>query len=406
MLPTINGKSFLECSEDDFKEIINDSVFRENEFIDYKEFFSIDNHPKGPERDKAIAEFRSDICSFANANGGFLIIGIHEDNGVPSNICGIEIKDDNPDRFELRLKNYLQAIQPRVPSCQFHFIMLENGKTLVIIFIKHDAFAPYIHLENGKDYRVYKRMGNSKTVIAYADLKKMFVKSVALEKEIRDYRLERIEVFQKYGKKTYLTSPPFFLFHIIPETFLDTTYNQNYYVIEKKKRANFIELFYKVGDVVGFMPTVDGLNFPPRTTDVQCNLCNNGIVEVYQPLCTFLKKDSENRDRLDYWGILSTIDEVFPQYMRKMNPFLSANFVYLCCSIVDCENIYTDCREGSLVHGKIDREIVLCPPVMIENSDDDSSIELAKKRLKLDVSLSVGIKNSQLLNDLINDLYP
>ena len=44
MLPLLNNKSLLDCDYDDFKDLIHNEVFRENQFLDYKEYFSfLDN---------------------------------------------------------------------------------------------------------------------------------------------------------------------------------------------------------------------------------------------------------------------------------------------------------------------------------------------------------------------------
>ena len=91
MLPKINGKSFLECTEDDLKNLLDNPDFRENEYIDYKQNFAFLELPKGKERNEKIAEFKSDVCSFANANGGFLIFGISDVEGCASELIGIEI---------------------------------------------------------------------------------------------------------------------------------------------------------------------------------------------------------------------------------------------------------------------------------------------------------------------------
>lgn len=36
MLPTINGKSFLEVTEDDLKVLVENADYRESDYIDYK----------------------------------------------------------------------------------------------------------------------------------------------------------------------------------------------------------------------------------------------------------------------------------------------------------------------------------------------------------------------------------
>ena len=47
------------------------------------------------------------MCAFANAEGGYLIIGISDDNGCASELCGIDIPDDDLDKFELDRRNDL-----------------------------------------------------------------------------------------------------------------------------------------------------------------------------------------------------------------------------------------------------------------------------------------------------------
>lgn len=70
MLPKLNNKSFLECTEEDFESLIENLDYRENEYIDYKKNFAFLEIPKEKkaERNCKIAEFRSDVCSFANAD--------------------------------------------------------------------------------------------------------------------------------------------------------------------------------------------------------------------------------------------------------------------------------------------------------------------------------------------------
>lgn len=133
MLPLINGKSFLSCSEADLQVLLDNSDFREDEYLDYKATFSFLEMPKGKERDAKKTEFKSDVCSFANADGGYLIFGISDKNGCASAIEGIDVPNYDTDRFELDRRNDLNGIQPKVPPLQFSFIQLESGKYIVVI---------------------------------------------------------------------------------------------------------------------------------------------------------------------------------------------------------------------------------------------------------------------------------
>lgn len=220
MLPTINNKSFLECDEEDLKLLIENPDYRENEYIDYKKNFSfLEIKDKKEFIIQKKCEFKSDVCAFANAEGGYLIFGISDDNGCASELCGINILNDDTDKFELDRRNDLMGIQPRIPYLKFHFIKLENGKFIIIIYIKHDNFAPYLHIENEKNHQVFRRTGNKKATMTYTELRNMFNQSLSLDKEIYKYRKERIEYYSEQSENKNDIFSRFLLLHIIPETF-------------------------------------------------------------------------------------------------------------------------------------------------------------------------------------------
>lgn len=222
MLPKINNKSFLECTETDLETLKENPDFRENEYIDYKKNFAFLEISKGKERDAKISEFRSDVCAFANSEGGYLVFGISDENGCAKEIVGIDISDDNTDKFEVDRRNNLNGIYPRTPYLKFHFIKLQDGKYVVVIYIKHDSFAPYTHIKDENNYLMFKRSGNKKITMTYAEMKNMFNQSLSLDKEIRNYRIERIDYYRSQAETEQSIYSRFLLFHIIPETFLDS----------------------------------------------------------------------------------------------------------------------------------------------------------------------------------------
>ena len=135
-MPTINGKSLLDCSLEDIKGILDDQDYRESEYIDYKKSFEITEIPKSntDALNKAKAEFRKDVCAFANAQGGYLIYGIKEaGNAVPHDAAGFLIANDNTDTFENTVKNALQTISPRIPHYEIRFI--PNETNYIVIWV-------------------------------------------------------------------------------------------------------------------------------------------------------------------------------------------------------------------------------------------------------------------------------
>ena len=110
----INNKNFQDWTEEDLKVLLHNDAYRENNFIDYKvDFAPFKCEDKNKKKEKQ-AEFRSDVCSFANADGGYIFYGIGEDAGMAGALVGIVLS--NPDRFELDRRNELQAIRPVMPD--------------------------------------------------------------------------------------------------------------------------------------------------------------------------------------------------------------------------------------------------------------------------------------------------
>lgn len=78
----INGKQFDDWIESDIEAILQQDTYRENDHIDYKETFAILDCTDKAVKKKKQDEFRHDICSFANGEGGYLIFGIKENKVI------------------------------------------------------------------------------------------------------------------------------------------------------------------------------------------------------------------------------------------------------------------------------------------------------------------------------------
>lgn len=412
MLPQINGKSLLLCNQDDLRVLLDNADFRENEHIDYKQTFSFLEMPNGKERNAKINEFKSDICSFANSEGGFLIFGISDDNGCASELIGIEIPDDNTDKFELDRRNNLANILPRTPYLKFHFIKLENGRFVVIIYIKRDNFAPYVYVEDEKNYKIYKRTGNRKQIIMYSELKNMFMQSLSLEKEILSYRTNRIRYFQGQEDDSYGTYSKFLLLHIIPEHFTDTSYNENIFVLEKSQKYSFANIFSHFSCSHFSIPCVDGIRFV-STSDIGPHsegvIFNNKIVECFFPLK--LASDTSPRYPNGFLAckyLWEKIEKAIRKYVDVFDNLLDEQKVYIGISIVGCKGMATTSQEEAFINfsnSQIDRNQIVCQPVEFENTNDDEIVETVLKKLYIEFALSVGRKHDETLNRYIKDVY-
>ena len=392
MLSQINNKSLLECTEEDFAEIINNPDYRENQYLDYKRTFSFLEVDKSEAAEK-ISEFRNDVCSFANAEGGYLIYGIADKDGMASRIIGVEIV--NPDKFELDLRNKLTPIMPKIPPVQFHFVKLASGKYIVIIFIDHDYYAPYLHLEDQKNYKIYKRDGNQKTTIGYMELKNMFVQSRVLETEILEFRKRRIEYYKEEGIEQFM------LYHIIPESFLND--RKELFLIEKQKNISFAAVFSGAGIDTRSTPCVDGLRFYNTYGDEKAIIYNTGVVEFLLPLKTYI---GTVNDRIFLYpeAVWDKIDYVSQGYQSIMPEFFGNQRYFGCVSIVGCKDITSEGSDLPRFETVIDRNEIVCEPIVFTKIEEKPVFYLDLKRLHLEYLLALGIKRNSLVNDLINDI--
>lgn len=403
MMPTINGKPFMDCSEEDLQVLIDNPDYRESDYLDYKASFSFLDIPKNdPKRLEHIAEFRSDVCQFANAEGGYLIYGIKDKKGQASEIVGIDIPGDNTDKFELERKNNLVPIMPKIPSVKFKFVPLASGKYVVVIAVTRDSYAPYIHLEGEHDFRIYKRVGNGKKALSYMELKNMFIQSRSLENDVLRYRKDRINYFRDNNDTIGGKRLRFLLLHIIPETFTDSSYNQNVFQLERSGKAKYSPMFSSVGCSEVSIPNVDGLRYSHYQNPAECFMNNNGIVECFLPLdncyIDYLKQDGPELIAHTYlWDHIKNIVDYYNEHLLSN---IDASRVFICLTIVGCKGVVSSTRSPSHFgpNSFIDRNDVLCSPVVFLKDENN---EEAIKLLNVEYLLSIGIRNAKELDDFV-----
>lgn len=153
----INNKEFSDWTKEDLKALIENDAFRENNSIDYKVNFAMLECTDKNQKRKKQAEFRNDICSFANSDGGYIFFGISEVSGMAKDLQGITISD--LDHFELERRNELQSIQPVMPEVKFSFIPLneDKDKYVVVLHIHRGFYKPYITEEQEGEFHFYIR---------------------------------------------------------------------------------------------------------------------------------------------------------------------------------------------------------------------------------------------------------
>lgn len=144
----------------------------------------------GTEADN-IREFLADVSSLANANGGDLVFGIEEADGIASGLPGVLF--ENPDNEILRLEQILQThIDPRLIGLRIHPIPLANGNCVLIIRVPRGLQPPHrvTYRNSGK---FYSRNSRGKYELDVHELRHAFIDASQLPNRFRQLHAEGVE---------------------------------------------------------------------------------------------------------------------------------------------------------------------------------------------------------------------
>lgn len=197
-------KPLSDITEADLAALVTDEV-EEGVSIDYKRDLP------GDGRDSK-SEFLADITSFANGAGGDLIIGITEDKGLPVDLVGIDVPDQ--DALGLRIENMCRDnVEPRLPTMQQRFVLLANGKHVLILRIGHSWNGPH---RNKLDRHFYSRNNRGKYPLDVSELRNAFTLGSVTSERIRDFRAARLAALNAGRAPVPLVDGARMVLHIVP----------------------------------------------------------------------------------------------------------------------------------------------------------------------------------------------
>ncbi|HEX3651901.1 MAG TPA: ATP-binding protein [Rhizomicrobium sp.] len=171
----LSFKPFSQIQLDDLNRLQTDGV-PEGLRIDYKR----DNYGPSDAR-----EFLKDVSSFANSHGGYLLIGVDEENGIIAAIPGIP--DQNIDADIQRLENLLRdGIEPRIVGYQVRRISVSDVSSVIAIAIPRSLNPPHRVSSQGTN-RFFLRNSSGKHEASVEELRHLFGFSARLAEDIRNF---------------------------------------------------------------------------------------------------------------------------------------------------------------------------------------------------------------------------
>jgi hypothetical protein len=132
----------------------------------------------------------ADVSSLANAQGGDLVFGVEDADGIATAIPGVD--PTNQDAAILRLENILRdGIEPRL-SVRVHWILLSNGRGALVIRVPGSLAAPHrvIFKNSG---RFFNRNSRGKYEMNVHELRHAFTQSEELPQRLRQLHNRAVE---------------------------------------------------------------------------------------------------------------------------------------------------------------------------------------------------------------------
>lgn len=375
-------RHITEWTEADLASLIAQKV-PESRTIDYKQQL-----PSNSDKDKA--ELCSDVSSFSNASGGYLIFGIKEDGGESTEIIGLD--NINADAEKLRLEQIIQAgVTPRIPGLTITDISLANIKKAIVIHVPKSFYGPHAVIVGGDRYRFRfnSRSSAGKQVLDYQEVKTLFLLSEGIQERIRNFRMERISNLIAGETPVSLSRNPKVVMHLIPLMSFEP--GVRFEIKDLFQRGGYLPPLGATG-IDDIRYNFDGLLTIGRRgngeTHSYCQLFHSGIIEGV---------NSRMFENGNIYGN-STEKTLFDFFLSSLNAqkFIGVKPPFLIClTFIGMKSLT---MVGDLQDSyPVDRDNLFVPPILVEEFEND--IPILMKPLVDSLWNAAGYPESQSYRD-------
>jgi hypothetical protein len=159
-------------------------------------------------------ELLKDVSSFANTQGGDIIIGVAEAAGLPTEIVGIEPADVDAEklRMEAIIRN---GLEPRA-DVAIHHAAMPAGRAVIIVRVRESLVGPHRVVYQGKFGEFWARSSAGKFSMDTNELRRAFTVSESVGEQIRAFRRDRVAQIMSGETPVPLSGLGALILHLIP----------------------------------------------------------------------------------------------------------------------------------------------------------------------------------------------
>jgi len=360
-------KDIENIVENDFLELKENETL-EGRTLEYKQAL-----PANTKESKT--KFLAGISSLANTSGGDFIIGIVASQGMPTDIRGIEL--ENNDETKLRLEQLIKdGVKPRIPNIMIRDVKLSSGNSVFIIRVYKSWMGPHRVILGGHD-KFYSRNSAGKFQLDVDELRNAFIQSEVIKKRIEGFRQERVSLISTQDTPISMAKGTKIVLHFIP---LISMQESSDYELEKHfSRNQYPRHIFRALIEADWRFNFDGFLYyslcKNMESDIYVQIFRNGTIEFVNGRDIRPTNGDKKIYTLDFERELIEAFTLYLEFQKKIGVALP---IYVFLSIIDIKGYHLGVKHKDMVFpGRekhlIEKNILFFPEIIINNYYSDVS---------------------------------
>jgi predicted HTH transcriptional regulator len=195
----IFSRRLSELDDSDLRELVEVRKLREHTHLDYKK--QMYEHTWYGSNDNGKKEMLGDITAMANARGGYILIGVEEDetepDGTPKALVGIPNGDQEARWIE---DVCIDSIDEKIAGLQTRAIEISGTASCVVVQVPNSLRKP--HMVSRGSYRSFsRRHGQRNAQMDMPEIRSMIISMSQYRESLAYFLVERKEAFARSAGK-------------------------------------------------------------------------------------------------------------------------------------------------------------------------------------------------------------